>query len=110
MSRQLSEAPIHPCSAALQVEITLIRVRDETSSQDPAAAASRINCCGTKNRPSRWDAEVVFMCVILDFFIFFSEFPTKITEFHDFGTKFELDRIFSFFLYWSSPTSPKTSF
>ena len=24
---------------------------------------------------------------------------TKITEFHDFGTKFELDRIFSFFFH-----------
>ena len=40
--------------------------------------------------------------------------PTKITEFHDFGTKFELDRIFSFsFHIWgrcNPPTSPKPSF
>ena len=39
---------------------------------------------------------------------------TKITEFHDFGTKFELDRIFSFFFHieggCQAPTSPKPSF
>jgi len=39
---------------------------------------------------------------------------TKITEFHDFGTKFGLDRIFSFFFHieggCNAPTSPKPSF
>ena len=43
-----------------------------------------------------------------------SEFLTKITEFHDFGTKFELDRIFSFFFHiWGAGqarTSPKPRF
>ena len=42
------------------------------------------------------------------------EILTKITEFHDFGTKFELDRIFSFFFHieggCNAPTSPKPSF
>ena len=43
-----------------------------------------------------------------------SESLTKITEFHDCGTKFELDRIFSFFFHIEGAgqacTSPKPSF
>ena len=35
-----------------------------------------------------------------------SESLTKITEFHDFGTKFELDRIFSFFFHIGGGAMP----